>query len=343
MRDKSLISLCLVLTLVASLFTVSCAKPSPAPTETIEWKCPCTFPATNLLVSTVWQGIADDVYERTEGKLKITIYPGGELGYPPGEMLRFVRDGEVPIAEIGWPYVAGDFPLGKFCELPFIAEDFDDWANVLHPIWYDLVKEPLEQDWDSVALLHVPFSYVHLWTTDAPLTSVDAFNGRKFRIWEPEMGEIFEAMGVTTTTMTWGDVYMALQRGVIDGGPTGYTTAKDAKLNEVCKYCTECTMLIPDNSLVVNKDALDALPSDVREVLLEVGQEWQLKALDAQQKNNDECRTWCIENGVEVFEMPAPVRNKMIELAMPTWESWAKRAGPLGDEALQKLAKARAK
>jgi len=321
------------------LITHTCsAKDAKNP---IEWKCPTTFPATNQVVSVIWQGIADDIYKRTKGRLKITIYPGGELGYPAKEMLRFIRDGVIPIAEVGWPYAVGDFPLGKMCGNLFIAKDFNDWYKVVHPIWLDAVKEPLDKNWNSMVLIHVPFAYVHLWTTDRPITSLAAFKGRKFRIWEPSMGKLFEQLGATTTYMTWSGVYLALQRGVIDGGPTGYTTAVDAKLYEVVKYCTECSMVIPDNSLVINKKAFASLPSDIREIVIEVGQEWQEKCIEIQQKNNDDARAICIEKGVNVVKMPDDVRNEIESLAKETWKSWAKRAGPLGEEALHRLSEAR--
>lgn len=310
-------------------------------TKPIEWKCPTTFPATNQLVSVIWQGIVDDIYKRTNGRLKITIYPGGELGYPAKEMLRFLRDGVIPIAEVGWPYAVGDFPLGKMCANLFIAKDFQDWYKVLHPIWLDAVKEPLEKNWNAIVLIHVPFSYIHLWTNDKPIKSLGDFKGKKIRIWEAEMGQLFEELGATTTYMGWGDVYTGMQRRVIDGFPTGYPTIKDAKLNEVSKYCTECAMIIPDNSLVINKKAFAALPADIRDIVIKVGQEWQQKCIDIQQKNNDDAKAWCIKNGVTVVKMPDAVRNDLEKVAKKTWEGWAKKAGPRGQEALLKLEKAR--
>ena len=315
--------------------------PNTSGAKTIEWKLPTTFPATNKLVSVIWQGIVDDIYERTNGRLKITIYPGGELGYPAKEMLRFLRDGIIPIAEVAWPYAVGDFPLGKFCGNLFIARDFDDWYRVVHPIWLEAVTEPLSKKWKSMHLIHVPFAYVHLWTTDTPLTSLNAFKGRKFRIWEPAMGLLFEKLGTTTTYMQWSDVYMALQRGVIDGGPTGYTTALDAKLWEVAKYCTECSMVIPDNSLVMNKSAFESLPRDIQEIVLKVGHEWQEKCIAIQQENNDEAKEVCIKNGIKVVKMPDNVRSEIENIAKETWKDWAKRAGPEGEKALEKLAEAR--
>jgi len=155
------------------------------------------------------------------------------------------------------------------------------------------------------------------------------------------MGHLFEKLGTTTTYMQWSDVYMALQRGVIDGGPTGYTTAVDAKLWEVVKYCTECSMVIPDNSLVINKKAFESLPKDIQEIVLKVGREWQEKCIAIQQESNDEAKDLCIKNGIKVVKMPDNVHSAIQNIAKETWKDWAKKAGPEGEKALENLAEAR--
>lgn len=333
--------ICLALMLVALPFLGACAAPAPA--ETIKWKCPGTFPAIEWHVDGIWLPLMDEVYEKTNGKLEITLYPGGELGYPPNEMLRFLRDGEIPMAELLFPSMEGEFPLGNFCMLPFISEGADDWTEVVLPIWEDVTREPLEKDWNAIALINFPFPPSHIFSQGEPLNSIEAFKGRTLRHYGGYMADIFKEVGASSTYMVSAEVYMAYQRGIIDGGPTSWASAKAQRLPEVLEWCTECGMVIPQLTLGVNKDAFDALPGDVRKVLLEVVQEWQGKALGINKAAEKEAKAYCVEHGIQVVQMPPDVLQELREISEPMWAKWAEKAGPLGQEALDRLAKARGK
>lgn len=343
MRGKKLLTLmgsvCLVLVLAAMPFLTAC--PAPAEEKTIEWKCAGTFPATEWHVVGIWEPFAKEVYERTNGSLEITVYPGGELGYPPEEMLRFLRDGEIQMAELLWPSLEGEFALGNFEMLPFLGKGSDDSREVVYPIWKDITREPLEEDWNTVVLIEAPFPPSHLFSKGEPLNSIEAFRGKKLRHYGGYMGDIFTALGASSTYMVESEVYMAFQRGIMQGTPTSWCSARVMRLPEVLEWCTECGFVIPHCGLAVNKDALDALPTDVREVLLEIAQEWDDKALDISKAAAREAKDYCTGEGIQAVQMPPDVLEELMEISKPVWAKWAEKAGPLGQEALDRLAKAR--
>ena len=70
-----------------------------------------------------------------------------------------------------------------------------------------------------------------------PINTVDDLKGKKFRVQAgPTNVKMMEAFGAAATPMSFGEVYSALQQGVIDGAENNELALTDQKHGEVCKY-----------------------------------------------------------------------------------------------------------
>src|SRR3546814_4895771 len=86
----------------------------------VKWDLPMAWPANNFHTKNAI-AFAEAVKERTEGRVVITVHPGGSLGLKGPETLRAVRDGIVPIAEMFLSQQSGDMPFLSIETMPFLV------------------------------------------------------------------------------------------------------------------------------------------------------------------------------------------------------------------------------
>src|SRR5690606_14480549 len=92
------------------------------------------------------------------------------------------------------------------------------------------------------------------------VASPDDLAGMKFRV--PEIDVYFnswQAIGVNPTPVPWGELYLALRQGVVEGGEGPFTTILPTKFPEVAKFVLETNHLYSSNTLIMNAASYDAL------------------------------------------------------------------------------------
>lgn len=108
-----------------------------------------------------------------------------------------------------------------------------------------------------------------------PVTAARSFEGMKIR-GTVSYHPMIRAMGGAPVVMGGGDVYAALERGIIDGAAWGLTGVADFKWNEVAKYLARPVFGQVSLLIVMNKRAFDALPANQQQALLDEGRKLEL-------------------------------------------------------------------
>jgi len=332
-----LIILVMAVTLLFSAF--SCAAPAPAPApapEVIEWKLSGDMTAKQYPYGVVLDHFEEEITKRTDGRLKINIYLGGELGYDAMDYLRHIRDGSFDMCTLANPWLSEDFPLISIGLTQFLWSNIDEFGKALKEVNPRLMYPLLERDFNCVALWEGPWPEQYIWTKDEPLTSLDAFKGLKVRVDSKAIGTIMSEMRAVPVHLHGSEVYMGLQRGTVDAACTSGTSMYAYKAYEVVNYVTFSRHYFVPNIYLVNKDAFDSLPKDIQDTVREVADEMFGYHLDAAKEYNKLDMDKMYAEGVEGFEMPTDVRAKMVEVAKEyTWETGiidCEEAG-YGDEA----------
>ena len=144
-------------------------------------------------------------------------------------------------------------------------------------------------------------------------------------------------------SIPFGEVYTALQRGVVDGAMTSATNAEPMKFFEVSKYLNYWFLTRASLEwLAVNQKAWDTLPNDLQQVVLDAlkavrfeGKEWEdAKAWD------DRARRRVQELGMTIVDPPQEELHKARAVSRSAWERWLKRTGGDGKRALDLALKA---
>ena len=202
----------------------------------------------------------------TNGRVKVEVYPNSSL-YKDKEELEALQLGSVQLLA---PSIAKFSPLGvkefDIFDLPFLLSDEARARQMMaSPMMADLNKKleakgvlPLAY-WDNGA---------HDYTANKPLIMPDDFRGMKMRI---QGGKVQDAvareLGAIPQIIAFGELYQALQTGVVDGEDNVPTNILTQKFYEVQKHLTISHHSRLTYALVTNKNFWNSLPADVRSQL----------------------------------------------------------------------------
>jgi C4-dicarboxylate-binding protein DctP len=202
----------------------------------------------------------------TNGRVKVEVYPNSSL-YKDKEELEALQLGSVQLLA---PSIAKFSPLGvkefDVFDLPFLLSDEARARQMMaSPMMADLNKKleakgvlPLAY-WDNGA---------HDYTANKPLIMPDDFRGMKMRI---QGGKVQDAvareLGAIPQIIAFGELYQALQTGVVDGEDNVPTNILTQKFYEVQKHLTISHHSRLTYALVTNKNFWNSLPADVRSQL----------------------------------------------------------------------------
>ena len=116
---------------------------------------------------------------------------------------------------------------------------------------------------------YIPTDEIMGFITTFDASSPENIKGRKIRVWGA-YGKLVEAMGGNPVAMAYGDVYMWLKLGTVEGSTTAALALENCKLKEVCMGMTTSPRTNnPVNAIVINMDSFNALPDDIKAVLEE--------------------------------------------------------------------------
>jgi C4-dicarboxylate-binding protein DctP len=199
----------------------------------------------------------------TDGKVTVEVYPNSSL-YKDKEELEALQLGSVHLLA---PSISKFGPLGvkefDVFDLPFLMTDDEHARQMMaSPMMAELNKKledkgvkPLAY-WDNGA---------HVYTANKPLIIPDDFQGMKMRI---QGGKVLDAvarqLGAIPQIIAFGELYQALQTGVVDGEDNVPSNIYTQKFYDVQKYLTVSHHGRLTYSLITNAKFWDALPADVR-------------------------------------------------------------------------------
>lgn len=222
-------------------------------------------PAHTLTASTV-DPLKNGVEADTSGELTIDVYPGGELGKGPLE--QYVRAVQ-GVADITWGlqgYTSSQFPKTMVSELPGVLPDGKNGYDIL---WDAYDAGQISGEFPGTVPLALWLSEPNIFIMkDRDIRTPDDLKGLKMRVSGAAAAAVMEALGATPVQMPAGEIYNALQTGLIDGVVTGASAVTDFKLDEVANsYTIGAPLGRISFYLVMNKAKYDSLPESSRKAI----------------------------------------------------------------------------
>jgi C4-dicarboxylate-binding protein DctP len=263
----------------------------------------------------------------TNGKVKVEIYPNSSL-YKDKEELEALQLGSVQILA---PSISKFGPLGvkefDIFDLPFLMVD-DTRARKMYasPMMGELNKkleakgvEPLAY-WDNGA---------HVYTCNKPLNMPADFRGLKMRIQGSKvLDAVARELGAIPQIMGFGELYQALQTGVVDGEDNVPSNILTQKFYEVQKYLTVSYHGRLTYALITNKKWWDGLPPDVRTGLDKAVKETTEFFNETAAKDNADALAKIRASGkIQVHDLTPDEKKAWIAKLMPVHVEMQKRFG----------------
>jgi len=325
MKHK-LLTLVLAVVVITSLVIAGCAK--PAPEKAIELSFATPVPETGGKHRHGHGPWAERVEEATNGKVKMVIFPGSSLAGSK-DMYDAVVGG---ITDIGWfdaAMAAGRFPLTTgIYSIPGAGIGDATMASwVLWNLYKNVPEIQAEFSGVQVLFLHA-FAPLAIGTKSAPVRSIDDVKGLKLRCPPGGTAELVDLAGGTVVSMVPKDIYISMERGVLDGNVMGWEGHGAFRIVELAKYFTPVPAFGgPQFVMSVNQEKWDSLPADIQQAILSVsGDEGAMLYGRGGDKSSQ-----------EVIDEIKSFGGQIIQMSPDEEERWNKLAEPLQAEILGDL------
>ncbi len=281
--------------LLCGILCTSCVKISETKTAFLAHSLPISHPVHKGL-----EVLAAEVEKQSGGKMKIKIFPDGQLG-SEREVVELLQIGSIAMTKVNAAVMANFSPKYEVLGVPYLFRDRDHLFKVLEgPIG----KEILESS--SAYLLKGLCFYDagsrSFYTKDKPILEPNDLKGMKIRVMNHQMSvDMVNSMGGSATPMAYGELYTALQQGVVEGAENNPPSFVSSKHYEVCKY-----YVLDEHSSVPD---LLAMGTKYWESLTEEEKGWLASAVEISVKaqkifweeNVEECMEILKEANVEVI------------------------------------------
>jgi TRAP-type transport system periplasmic protein len=315
---------------------------SPAP-KVFELKYAHHNPPAGTAQTKMIQPWIKKVEEATKGRVKFTIYPASALGPPPQQYDLVVKG----IADMCWSPTAfnsGRFPLSEISNLPCFGINSSKAASRVMWELQEKFKKEFEKEYAGVKLIQfsVPPPFA-LYTSKKPIRTYDDLKGMKLRAAGGPPTTFLSNARAAAVNLPIPDVYMSLQKGVIDGWAIDWVGFDDYKSYEICKYATEVGFYMPVLYTVMNLNTWNSLPPDIQQIIQGVsgsaGVEYEANVWDTESAKLKELNKG---RGIEIISLSPAERKKWTDLARPIWAQYAKQLdgkGLPGTAAIDELTK----
>ncbi|WP_306154234.1 TRAP transporter substrate-binding protein, partial [Roseovarius sp. MMSF_3281] len=174
-----------------------------------------------------------------------------------------------------------------------------------------------------------------LWVT-SDVDSFEGLKGLKVRGSSPEQAEFLSSIGASPVNIQPGELYIALQRGTVDGTITGQGAVVGFKWSEVLKGGILANVMMTSTGPILNRDRFNSLPSEYQEILSEEMASVEEDLRNYMPEYTENLHEGLREEGLSLVD-PSPELYEQLRNAAvnETYPAWAERAGPKGLQMLE--------
>jgi TRAP-type C4-dicarboxylate transport system substrate-binding protein len=177
--------------------------------------------------------LREGIPQRSGGRIQVTLQSWPERNLTGPELLRVLRAGQIDLAGIALPTVAGDAPLLDIVDLAGLNASHEQARRVADAVLPEMNRE-LERFGVRIVATY-PFPAQVFFCRD-PITSLADLRGRRVRTPGGSQNDFVQSIGAQPVAIGFPEVYAALERGVVDCAVTGTATGNGARWYEVTRH-----------------------------------------------------------------------------------------------------------
>jgi len=214
---------------------------------------------------------AQRVNQMTNNELEVQVYHSRQLG-DARDNVENVRNGSIAFTSVSISNLSQVLPVMDVWSLPYVFKSDDHYWYVLNGGKAMEFMKQLEPK--GIKTITWITSGARNFFTQKPVRTVADMKGQKIRVMaSPVMINTMKALGANGVPVAWGELYSALQTGVVDGAENNHPSVISMKFYEVSKYYSlDEHMRIPDVNIVSTK-VFDKLTKSQQAAILKAGEE----------------------------------------------------------------------
>ncbi len=256
--------------------------------------------------------MADLVDKKSGGKLKIQIYPSGQLGQER-ECLELLQIGSLAMTKVSASVMENFAPSYKVLSLPYIFKDRAHSYQVLDgKIGRKILLEG--QKYWLRGLTFYDAGYRSFYTKDKPVNTPEDLRGLKIRVQPSNTAmNMVSAFGGSPTPISWGELYTALQQGVVDGAENNTPSFYFSRHYEVCKYYSLNEHTAVPDVLLISTVIWDTLSEEEQDWIREAARESAVHQRKLWQESEEFCLQEVQKAGVKIIHPDKSAFAEMVE------------------------------
>lgn len=280
--------------------------------------------------------VAALIRERTKGEVELKLFPSSQLG-DARQMIEGTQFGAIECTVMPAAFLGGFNPIVSIFDIPFLMpENLTKAAELRGGAFGKYILDSFKsRGLEGVALW--PNGRKSL-TSSKSLASLDALRGQKFRVMDSKiLIDQFTAAGASAIAIPFGELYTALQTGVVDGEENPLDTITTMKFHEVQKSLVVSNHGAMEDAVLFNPAWWSALPAGHRtiitEAFLEVRPQVEQMKEEAMSKALEQIKA---SGKLEIRELPEAERATWRDKMAPAAEAaYLQRAGAEGKKAVE--------
>jgi tripartite ATP-independent transporter DctP family solute receptor len=263
---------------------------------------------------------------RSGGKVKVNVQCCGALGNE-GRIIQSVRTGVIDAGFFGLGSLESTIPEFRVLSLPHLFDNRPQAEKILRGAMGERLLKLVEPH----GMFGLAFGAIferHIATRDKAIATPADLKGLKIRVLQtPGWVQAYTAVGSQPTPMAYGEVFLAMQNGVVDALEVSSDAMVADKFIEVAKHYALTRFHQSTTMFVYSQAKFNALPDDIKALIRQVTPEAVQAGLDFHNRFGEEGLQAVRAKGIAVIEPPiGPFR----EASRPSWEVILRDAGPNG-------------
>lgn len=261
------------------------------------------------------------VEKESNGRVKFKFFHSGQL-YKGKQEFAALERGEIDMAAPNDLYLTGIVPETGISNLPFMWETPRSMQKSLDAGLWSLGINDKFAAHNVVVLGTAAGGPYQVYAKGFQVTGPQDMKGKKWGVSGSTASKAIELMEGSPTTMSSGELYLALQRGTIDGCTRPLITGLGRKLYEVVDNISVTNMAYFTCMLAINKEKWESLPEDIQEIMTKAGkQRDQRQLVMLESFMNDAIKKYTAK-GVKVHQASADELAAFSTAMVPVQQWW---------------------
>ena len=254
---------------------------------------------------------AEELDEKSDGRMKLELYPGGQLGGEP-DMVQQLETGSLDFGFITTAYLTSRSDAFSAWFAPFL---FDSYEEAFEAKNSEVAKEILATlDDQGLHAMDYFFSGHRTMMFREKISTPEEIKGLTLRVTpSPALQDWYRSLGANPESISLPDVYQAAQTGVIDGMEMDLDAAVTSNFNEVTGYGAVTNHMVWPSVMIASGKKFDAMPEEdqiiIREAMAAASEFGTMKRAELE----EEYMTILSDRGMELYDIDQALFTSYME------------------------------